>query len=60
MTQFTKCFSFNLSDTLTGNVEFLTYFFQSSCPAVIQAKTESQYFLLSVCQCIQHFYQLLF
>ena len=58
MTQFAQCLCFDLTDTFTGNVEFLTYFLQSTGPSVIQTETESQYFLFSLCQSTQHFHQL--
>ena len=58
MTQFAQCLCFDLTDTFTGNVEFLTYFFQRTCASVIQSETKTQYLLLSLCQCTQYFHQL--
>ena len=47
MAKLTKRFCFNLTDTLTGNVEFLTNFFQRTCTSIIQAETKSQHLLLT-------------
>ena len=60
MTQFTQCFCFNLADTFSCYIELFTYFFQCSCSAVFQTKTQAQNLFLSVCQCIQNFHQLFF
>ena len=58
MAEFTERFSLDLTNTLTGNIEFLTYFLQRSRSSVIHTKAESEYLLLSVGQCIKNLIQL--
>ena len=58
MTQFTQGLGLDLTNTFTGNVKFLTYFFQRTCASVIQSETKTQYLLLSLCQSTQYFHQL--
>ena len=60
MTKLAERLCLNLTDTFSCYIKFLTNFLQSSGTSIVQAKTQAQYFLLSVCQCAQNLYQLLF
>ena len=42
MTEFAQCFRFNLADTLTRYVEFLSDFLQCTLVTVIQTKPETE------------------
>ena len=53
MTQFAQRFRLDLANTLTGNIKFLSYFFQGSCPSIFQSKTQAYYLALTVCQRFQ-------
>ena len=48
----------DLSDTLSGNVKFLADFFKSPGSSVVETESESEHFLLSLCQCSQDFLEL--
>ena len=58
MTQFTQCFGFDLTDTLSCNVEFLTNFLKGTCTSVVQSETQSQDFLFSLGKSSENFDQL--
>ncbi len=53
MTQFAQRFRLDLANTLTGNIKFLSYFFQGSRPSVFQSKTQAYYLALTVSQGFQ-------
>ena len=55
MAELTERLGFNLADTFSCYIKFLTNFLQCSGTSVIQAETESQYFLFSLCQCSKYF-----
>ncbi len=59
MTKLTKCLCFDLSDTLTCNVELLTNLFKCSCSSVIETESQSEYLLLTLCKCSEYFNELL-
>ena len=48
MTQFTQSLRFDLTDTLSCNVEFFSNFLESSGTAVIQSETKTENLLLTV------------
>ena len=58
MAQLSQRFRLNLTDTLSGNVKFLSNFFQCSRTSIIQTKTQAQHLLLPLCQRAQHLHQL--
>ena len=60
MTQFAESLRLDLTDTLTGNVKFLTNFFQCSGSAILKTETKDQNLLLTLGQCTKHFFQLFF
>ena len=43
MLQFTQSLGFDLTNTLSGNIELLADLFQRTCPAVIETETKTQY-----------------
>ncbi|CNE60761.1 Uncharacterised protein [Yersinia kristensenii] len=49
VTQFTQCFSFDLTDTFTGDVELFAHFFQSVVSVHIDTETHTQNFRLTRC-----------
>ena len=52
--QFAKRLRFNLPDPLTGNPKHFTDLFQCPRPAIIQAKSETEYIFLPVCQRVEY------
>ena len=47
MTKLSESFRFNLANTFSRHTEKLSYFFESSSSAVVQAKSQSQYVSLT-------------
>ena len=58
MAEFAECLCLNLADTLTGDIELLAYLFQGPGTAVLEAETQTEHFLLTLCQCAEHLIQL--
>ena len=58
MSEFSQSLGFDLSDTLTGDLELLTYFFKCAGSSVFQTESQLKYLLLTVGKCIQYLYQL--
>ena len=58
MTELAESLGFDLTDTFTGNVEFLAHLFQGSGSSVIQAKTQAKHLLFSFRQRTQNLVQL--
>ena len=59
MTQFSQRLRLDLADTLSCYIEFLADLFQRAGAAVIHTESETEHFLLSLCQRIQHLVKLL-
>ena len=55
MTQFAQRFCFYLTNTLTGYIELLAYFFQSMVGIHINAESHTQYFSFTGCQAAKNF-----
>ena len=60
VTELTECFRLDLTDTLSCYIKLSSNLFKCTCSSVIHSETKTEDFLLSLCQCIQHFIQLLF
>ena len=59
MAQFAQSLRLDLTDALTGDVEFLAHFLQGTGTAVLQAKAKLQHVLLTGREGVQHFVELL-
>ena len=55
MTQLSERLCFNLSDTLTGYVEFLSDLLERALSAVIETETKADDLLLTVGKRLKHF-----
>ena len=55
MTELSERLCLNLTDTLSGYLEFLAHFLQGSCPSIILAKAQAEHLLFSVGQSVKHF-----
>ena len=53
MLQLAKCLGFDLTDTLTGDIELTADFFQGAGTSVIQTETQTQNLLFTFCQTAQ-------
>ena len=60
MAKLSERLGFDLTDTLTRNVEFLADFLKGAGTAVIQTEPQAKDLLFSLCQRAQHFNELLF
>ncbi len=49
MTQLSKCFRFDLTDSFAGYAEFTTYFFKSAKSAVFKTKSQDDNLAFAFC-----------
>ena len=48
MTKLAECFCFDLTDTLTGDIELFSDLFQCTCSSITHTKTQAENFSLSL------------
>ena len=58
--EFTKRFGFDLSYTLSCNIEIAADFLKGSCSAVVQTEAEAEHLFLSGGKGIEHVHELFF